>query len=279
MVDVQDENNPAESPEMIKPACCDTFVVKKKKLGVEYFSLTFGPFSKIRACRPGHFIQLKLPDSQVFFRRPMSVAGVIPQNSEMEIVLKVVGRGTSSMSRLKKGDPVNILGPLGIPFKLPHRNESAVLVAGGVGVPPLLFLAETMISKGFDPEKILFYYGGRTSADIILRSRIKSLGVRFSPVTEDGSYGIEGIVTEPLEKMLNGAKGEKLRLYACGPEGMLKAINNLGLKYGVDGQISLEALMPCGIGVCLGCVVPLTEGGHARVCTEGPVFDIGKVAL
>ncbi len=87
------------------------------------------------------------------------------------------------------------------------------------------------------------------------------------------------MVTKPVEQFIKNNTDKKLRIYACGPEGMLKASNDLGLKYKIPGQVSLEAPMPCGIGICLGCVVPLTKGGHARVCCEGPVFNIGEVVL
>ena len=266
---------------MTKPTCCDTAVTKRKKLGDEYFSLTFGPLPRISAFRPGHFIQLQLPGTDLFFRRPMSVAGVALESSELEIVFKVVGRGTSAMSHLRGGDVVNILGPLGTPFKLPRRNETIALVAGGVGVPPLLLLARTLIGRRFDPARITIYYGGRSTKDIILRRRIKNLGIQFVPVTEDGSFGTRGLVTDPTIELLQNTEKDRLhlRLYACGPKPMLKAVNDLGLKWGVGGQLSLEAPMPCGVGICLGCVVSLTEGGQARVCKEGPVFDIGEVVL
>jgi dihydroorotate dehydrogenase electron transfer subunit len=136
-----------------------------------------------------------------------------------------------------------------------------------------------MVDKGHDPSSIEFFYGGRSAEDIIDRARIKKLGVRFHPVTEDGTLGQKGLVTMPVEQMLNDRKNEPLRLYSCGPEAMLKAVDTLGVKYTVPGQISVEAPMPCGVGICLGCVVKLTAGGHARVCREGPVFEIGEVAL
>jgi len=267
--------------EMTKPICRDAAVIKRKKLGDGYFSLTFGPLPQIGLFRPGHFIGLQLPGTDLFFRRPMSVAGVVSESRELEIILRVVGRGTLAMSRLRSGDMVNILGPLGKPFRLPRRSETIALVAGGVGVPPLLLLAETLIGRGFDPRKINFYYGGRKAADIILRRRIKSLGVPFYPVTEDGSYGAKGLVIDPILELLQNTDKDRLglRLYACGPQGMLKAVNDLGLKWGVGGQLSLEAPMACGMGICLGCVVHLTAGGQARVCKEGPVFDNGEVVL
>jgi dihydroorotate dehydrogenase electron transfer subunit len=210
----------------------------------------------------------------------MSVASVSGQANEIEIILKVLGRGTKMMSGLKKGDPVNILGPLGVPFKFPRRNQTVIMVAGGVGFPPLLYLATEMIARGHDPALIEFFYGGRSAGDIVEKTRIRKLGVKLRPVTEDGSLGSRGLVTQAVKEFITSRKETaKPVMYGCGPEGMLKATDDLGRKYGVGGQLSLEAPMPCGIGICLGCVVNLREGGHARVCCDGPVFDIGEVIL
>lgn len=263
---------------MIRPTCEDTFLIKKRDLKNDYFSAVFGGYSRVGQCRPGQFIQVQLPCTDVYFRRPMSIAAVAPEGA-IEVLFKVVGRGTRLLGDLCRGDRVNILGPLGVPFRLPRKSETTVMVAGGVGFPPLLYLATTMVSAGYDPKKIHFFYGGRTSADLIERSRIRKLGVVFHPVTDDGSFGEKGLVTEPVERFIADRAGTKLRMYGCGPEGMLKATDELGVRLGVPGQISLEAPMPCGVGVCLGCVVPLVKGGHARVCMEGPVFEIGEVSL
>lgn len=264
---------------MTKPTCEDTFLVKKRDLKNNYFSVTFSRYSRTAACRPGQFVHIRIPSSDIFFRRAMSIAHVSVERGEIELLLKVVGRGTRLLGQLRKNDPVNMLGPLGVPFALPKKRERAVMVAGGVGFPPLLFLATEMIKHGHDPRKIEFFYGGKSSDDLIERGRIKKLGVNFHPVTEDGSLGEKGLVTRPVEDFIVNRRHDPLRLYGCGPDGMLKAINELGLRLGVPGQISLEAPMPCGIGVCLGCVVPLKAGGHARVCCEGPVFEIGEVEL
>jgi dihydroorotate dehydrogenase electron transfer subunit len=104
------------------------------------------------------------------------------------------------------------------------------------------------------------------------------MGINLTIVTEDGSLGEKGLVTSPVKDYLENHDGS-VQIYSCGPTGMLKAVNDLGMQGGIGGQLSLEAAMPCGFGVCLGCVVPLTAGGHARVCREGPVFEIGEVAL
>lgn len=264
---------------MTKPSCEDTFVVRCRDLKNHYFSLILGPYSRVSQCRPGQFVHVKLPSTDVFFRRAFSVAAVEPSGNTIEIIFKVLGRGTRLMGRLRPGDVINLLGPLGVPFKPPRRDEVSVLVGGGVGFPPLLLLASSLIEKGYDPKSIHFFYGGRAATDILERSRIKRLGVRFRPVTEDGSYGQRGLVTDPLSALLRNPPPGRLRMYACGPEPMLKAVNSLALAFGVRGQLSLEAPMPCGTGICLGCVVPLTAGGNARVCCDGPVFDIGVVDL
>ncbi len=263
---------------MKKPTCEDCYLVKKRDLKNNYYSLTFENYKRAKDCQPGHFIQIDLPSTDIFFRRPMSVASVTPRENKIEMIFKVVGKGTNLLKHLKKGSPVNILGPLGVPFKLPLKNDNIILIAGGVGFPPLMFLTLNLIEKGYDPRKINFFYGGRSAEDILEKSRIKNTGVKFNPVTEDGSLGDKGLITQPVEKFIKESKG-KLRIYSCGPEGMLKAVDELGQKYNLPGQLSLEAPMPCGVGICLGCVVPLVEGGYTRVCCDGPVYEIGEVIL
>jgi dihydroorotate dehydrogenase electron transfer subunit len=264
---------------MTKTICEKTLVVKKRNLKNDYYSLTFGPYSGSTGCRPGHFFHLRLPSADIFFRRAMSVAGVDTEQQEAEIIFRAIGRGTTLLSRMTKGDELDVLGPLGKPFSLPKRGEIPVIVAGGVGLPPMLYLAEDLVRRGTSPDRIEFFYGGRSSSDIIERSRIKKTGVRFHPTTDDGSFGQKGLVTEFVEKLFMAEPKGKYRLYACGPEPMLKAVDQIGVRMKVPGQLSLEAPMPCGYGVCLGCVVPLTSGGNARVCADGPVFDIGEVKL
>jgi len=262
---------------MTKATCEDTRLIKRRNLRNDYYSFTFAPFSAAGRCRAGHFVHARLPTGEVFFRRAFSVASVDPEENEVELIMKVMGRGTRIMAGMRNGDPISLLGPLGRPFAPPRKSERAILVAGGVGFPPLLNLADQMIRRGHDPEKIIFLYGGRSRADIVERSRIRRLGVQLRIMTEDGSLGDRGLVTDPLNEIVQG--GGPARVYACGPEGLLKAVNEQALTLKVPGQLALEAPMPCGIGVCLGCVVPLTAGGHARVCCDGPVFEIGEVAL
>ncbi len=264
---------------MTRTATEVTYLTKARDLKNDYYAFTFGPYSKARHFKPGQFIHACLPGTEVYFRRAFSVAAIDPDNDAIELIFKVFGRGTRLMGKMRKGDAIDFLGPLGNTFALPGKSERVIMVAGGVGFPPLMFFAEYLVNKGYDPKKIEFFYGGASKPDIIERARIKRMGVNFRPVTEDGSLGEPGLVTIPVEQFIQDHRADKLRVYGCGPEGMLKATSDLALKYTVAGQLSLEAPMPCGIGICMGCVVPLTDGGHARVCREGPVFDIGRVKL
>lgn len=264
---------------MSKIACEYTRVVRHRDLKNQYFSLTLGPFSKVSSCRPGQFVHVELPHSDIFFRRAFSIASVSEKDNQLELIYKVFGRGTRLLSSLRKDDPVSLLGPIGVPFTRPGKNQTAVMVAGGIGFPPLLYLATDLINRGFDPGSIEFFYGGRSKMDLIEQSRIKKLGVRYHPVTEDGSVGEKGMVTGPVERMLELTKTGKPVLYSCGPEPLLKAVDSLGRQRQIHGQLAVEAPMPCGIGVCLGCVVERVSGGYARVCVDGPVFDIGEILL
>lgn len=254
-------------------------VLKRRHLSRDYYSLTFGPCSRVAKCRPGQFVHIMLPDTNIYFRRAMSLAAVDVKKGEIEIIFKVFGRGTTIMADYGKGVELDILGPLGTPFKMPGKADRVIMVGGGVGFPPLLYLATRLVGDGFDPKKIEFFYGGRTAGEIVERGRIRALGVKLHPVTDDGTFGEKGLVTTAVERWLDEEKPARPRIYSCGPEAMLKAVDELGMRRSVPGQVSLEAPMPCGFGVCLGCVVPLRAGGHARVCTEGPVFDIGEVVL
>lgn len=262
-------------------ACEDTLVVKKRDLKNAYFSLTLSPFRFAGHCKPGQFVHLKLDSGEILFRRAFSVASVDVKKKEVEVIFKIFGRGTKLLGELHVGDKLNCLGPLGVPFAPPTKKEPVIMIAGGIGFPPLLYLADDLIAKGHNPKLIHFVYGGKGSEDIIERPRIKKLGVNFLPVTQDGSLGEKGLVTKPVERLINELIAAKKppRLYGCGPVGMLRATDALGVKYQLKGQLAIEAPMPCGVGVCLGCIVPRVAGGNLRVCYEGPVVGFGEVVL
>jgi len=247
-----------------------------------YRSLQLTGFKPGRKIYPGNFVHLKVTDClEPYFRRAFSVADYDSRTDCLEIIYKVVGRGTSLMADYQKGDTVDLIGPLGNRFTFPGKKKTAMIVAGGVGLPPLFYLSQQMLAAGHDPDRILFFYGGRSREDLIRLSHIKKQGVRFYPCTDDGSFGYKGFVTEAVRDHLPDIDRKNIMIYGCGPEPMLAALQDLALNENLAGEISLEAPMPCGVGVCLGCVKPrLDQPGHyVRVCYEGPVFKMGEVKL
>ncbi len=224
-----------------------------------------GQFVQIRAARPGSIDPL--------LARPLSIHRALPSSGELSIIFKVVGRGTAMLAAAQVGASLTVLGPIGNGFAIPESTGHLALLAGGVGMPPLFFLAEWLHRRQPAPAITLFY-GGRTCADLLCLPAWEALGVSMVTATDDGSCGHHGLVTEPFQQRLPEHAVDFLA--ACGPRAMLRAVQRLALANGIPGQLSLEARMACGVGACLGCVCA-TLGGHRRVCVDGPVFALDEV--
>jgi dihydroorotate dehydrogenase electron transfer subunit len=221
---------------------------------------------------PGQFLMLRVAeDSDPLLARPFGISGFTRKGTgaEVEIIYRVVGRGTGMMARWTAGHRSTFLGPLGRGFTLPQEGSSSLLVAGGVGLPPILALARKMEGLGRAGELTLVY--GEAN-----RGRLVDLEAEFSPevkitmCTEDGSCGNRGLVTDLL---YDKEYGEGCHLYVCGPNPMMRAVLELTAGGCRSAQYSLEARMACGFGVCAGCVIRSATGDYVRVCREGPVFD------
>ncbi|WP_025321349.1 dihydroorotate dehydrogenase electron transfer subunit [Deferrisoma camini] len=249
------------------------WVVYREALGGEYYRLRLRPAEPFGA-EPGQFVMLQVGEGiDPLLRRPFSIHRMDPlTGGEFEVLFRVAGRGTSLLARRHVGDRVDVLGPLGRGFTL--DAEAPVLVGGGVGVAPLLFLAEAFLDRGVRPRLVL---GARSDRDLLCHGDFACLSVPCELVTEDGSLGRTGLVTTPLEHALREAGGAA-RVYACGPMPMLRAVADLCARHGVGCEVSLEAHMACGVGACLGCVVPAAGGGYLRVCKDGPVFRGEQIA-
>jgi len=239
-----------------------------------------------RAARPGQFVMLQVHDGRdPLLRRPMSVCRVPgAARRRVQILYKVVGEGTRLLSRQRVGGRLAALGPLGYGFRQPARRRGAaqaqvLLVAGGVGIAIFPFLADALHRRGVRP---VLLYGARTARDLVALEMFRSRGLAVRLATEDGSRGARGFVTALLDPLLRG-DGPRPEIYACGPTSMLRAVGALAVQTGTPCQLALESQMPCGIGVCLGCVVacPGDAAGpvYRRVCTEGPVFEAKTVRV
>lgn len=247
-----------------------------------FYSLTVTGFRAAKRVFPGHFVHIKVRDAlDPFFRRAFSVADYDAASGKLEIIYKVVGKGTSILGGKKKGDHLDLLGPLGNHFATVSKRKTIVIVAGGIGFPPLYYLAARLIHSGHAGSKILFFYGARTRNELVEMRRIRKLGVEFIPCTDDGSYGQAGFVTAAVADRLETLDPQRTVVFACGPEAMLATLQDLALERGFSGEVSLEAPMPCGIGVCLGCIKPRRDNPrqYVRVCYDGPVFALGEVRM
>ena len=244
-----------------------------------YFTLVLEVPDAYADVAAGQFVMLETTGGlEPYLRRAFSVADVSKRAGVLcvELLVKVVGRGTRALAALKRGERRALLGPLGRPFALPERGRLA-LVAGGVGSAPLLLAGRRLAERGvaFD-----FFYGGRGRGDLPRRADFERLAVasggRLNVATEDGSEGFAGRVTEALGAALAG--GARYReLFACGPMAMLAALARLAREQSLPGQAALETEMGCGFGACLGCAVPHVEGRYALCCRDGPVFRLDEV--
>ncbi|MBP3730468.1 MAG: dihydroorotate dehydrogenase electron transfer subunit [Mailhella sp.] len=205
---------------------------------------------------PGQFVEIALDG--FFLRRPISVCDC--GNGELSLIYKVVGQGTQVMSCLESGASLNLLTGLGNGFSLAKSGCSPLLIGGGVGVPPLYFLARCLLKAGAVPTIVL---GFNTAAEVFFSEEFRALGIRVIVCTADGTAGQRGLVTDVLPV------GSSF-VYACGPLPMLRALDRT-LPCSAMAEFSMEERMGCGFGACMGCSI-MTKGGARRVCKDGPVF-------
>ena len=236
----------------------------------EYFKLSFRSRRLAHGVRPGQFLQVQITAGQdPFLRRPFSYYRV--HGDRIEILYEILGHGTAILSKVRTGDPLRVMGPLGRDFSERIGAKKRILVGGGVGVPPLVFLAER-----YGSEK--FFIGTKSREEVLPVREMRKFKSQVSYTTEDGSYGTKGLVTQLLEECLdesNGKPGDYF-IQTCGPTRMMERVMEIANHFGVEGEASWDERMACGVGVCLGCMVR-THRGWAPSCTEGPVFRFNEM--
>lgn len=251
-------------------------IIKNEGLKGDYFKLVFHAPEICAATCPGQFVHVKIAKlKHRILRRPFSICDV-NEKGELSVVYKVVGEGTEALSRLSAGAVCDLMGPRGNPFSLPEKDEIPVIVAGGYGSAATYILARRSKNKG------ILLLGARGSEDLILADEFRELSFEVRTSTEDGSDGQKGLVTSLLEDVISEKEG-RYRFYGCGPQGMLMAMGKILTANGLDGELSLDHLMCCGVGACFACVIKVidkenAEGWrYARTCREGPVFKASEV--
>jgi len=254
---------------------CEATIVRHEPAGGGYRLVTFESPALAEAAKPGQFLHVRVPNLwQGALRRPFSICQV--EKAFVSILYKTVGSGTEALARIPAGARVNLLGPLGHGFPTEIGDRIPVLVGGGYGVAPLLFLASRIPRRAG-----LLFAGGRTGSDILLREAFEALGWEIHLATEDGSIGTAGRVTDALDRWAEHAPPANCAFFACGPDGMLKAVGDRAIAWNCPAWLSLDKHMGCGVGACLACVQTLRRDDgtsyKGRVCRDGPVFEARQI--
>jgi len=234
------------------------------------FVLELSGSAATKDIRSGNFAEIKVDNHpDVFLRRPFSYLDFDEDENMVSFFVKAIGKGTSKLGTLEKGDTLNIIHPLGNTFSIPE-NKKVLITGGGSGIAPFIMLGRELKAKG---NKVVILTGGRTASDILFTEEFKAYG-DVHCTTEDGSLGEKGLLTQ--HSIFKQSDLDFDLIYTCGPEGMMKAVAGIAKEHKIACEASLENLMACGFGACLCCIQETTEGNKC-VCTEGPVFNINDL--
>lgn len=250
-------------------------ITSNRQVGRDMFEMKLVALSLAEECQPGQFIHVLVgSETDPLLRRPLSLYDVDQAKGKIQLLYRVVGKGTRLLTRLKIGDYLDVMGPLGRGFSLPNGLRQVLLVGGGVGIAPLVYLARVLKSQDYD---VTVLYGAASSDQLVVIEKLAQIGATIQVATMDGSSGYKGLVTELMAEHINNGKVDYI--YTCGPESMMAEVARFARKYNLPGEVSLEENMACGVGACLGCArkIDSRSEGYVKVCREGPVFNIKEV--
>jgi dihydroorotate dehydrogenase electron transfer subunit len=274
---------------VLKPEVFLSNIIHKKEITTGIFHIVIeSPVLAQKVC-PGQFVMIQTHDNtDPLLRRPFSLCGA--EKDVVEILFQVRGKGTEAMSKWKSGQVINIMGPLGNGFCIPGKAEEACLVGGGVGIAPLVFLAQHIKNEHVHMA-IKVFLGGKTENDVSLLAGFNLQGCDLFIATEDGRRGFQGLVSELFLDHIrkeSTSSNTNTCIFGCGPFPMAKALADIAFTYNISCQLSIESRMACGVGACLGCVVDTKNKAnnnkdecsqvmYKRVCVDGPVFDSREI--
>lgn len=245
-------------------------IAEKSAIARNIYSFTISCPEIAQVAVPGQFVHIRI--GSFTLRRPISICGIDPIKGTLRIVFEIRGEGTSAIADLNKGDVIDMLAPLGHGFTVNPDFKKVILIGGGIGTPPMLPLAKAY------GEKAVAISGFRNASAVILQEDFAAAGAETILCTDDGSAGIHGFVTQPLEELVRNGRVDAV--FACGPTPMLKRITEICKENSIYCEISLEERMACGIGACLGCACKTKRNDEeyfAHVCKDGPVFKAEEV--
>jgi dihydroorotate dehydrogenase electron transfer subunit len=274
-------------------------IIFNRKIKSAYYKMRiFCPEIAVRA-QPGQFVMVRVTDVlDPLLRRPFAIHRICNESDSapslaspscIELLYHIAGKGTLILSEKKRGEALDLFGPLGNGFHVEHNLKTAVLIAGGIGVAPLFPLAQALkerkCTRAAAPHVFVFL-GGKTAQDVLCRNDFKKLGATVAVSTEDGSAGTPGLVTDLLSVFFaKRPPSEDMppALFGCGPLPMLRTLSEIARVHTLPCQISLESRMACGVGACLGCTIPTRSDqekglSYQRACKEGPVFESTAIA-
>lgn len=235
--------------------------------------LSFLPLSKTREPQPGQFYMFGLSSSDPLLKRPFSLFRKTERG--LHILYRIKGKGTALLREMRVGSQLDVIGPLGNYFPIPAVRQTPVIMAGGIGIASVFYLAEKLAEAGRRPH---LFYGVREEGELLFMNEVQGLAERTYISTDDGSCGEKGCITDMARNFFSGlpVTNKDYVIYSCGPRPMLEALHWITKDRNIPAYVSMEERMACGIGACLGCVVK-TTAGYKRVCKEGPVFDIRDI--
>ncbi len=254
-----------------------TEVLSNVRVGDGLYRIRLSCHRQYAGAVPGQFVMVRLSDRiEPLLPRPFSIHRLIKETGSataIEVLYKVVGKGTYQLSRKQPGEYLDLTGPLGSGFVLPGGVLKVYIAAGGIGVAPMIFLLTFMQEHKIDLAGVQVFLGAKSKSEILCQKEISRLGVQVHTTTDDGSAGDQCLVTDPLDGAV--AKNPPDIMYACGPPEMLTCVAGIADKHNVPCQISIETMMACGMGACLGCAVASRKhpDAYLHACLDGPVFD------
>ncbi len=251
-------------------------VLDNRPVTSDWFVMDIAAPATAPQCQPGQFLHIRpIPTHDPLLRRPLSIYDVLSESGIISLLYRIAGRGTSLLAKVAAEDNIDIMGPLGRGFTIPSENESVILVGGGVGVAPLMYLARVALERQCRVKLLL---GAANAAQLGAAHRFERAGAQVKTASMDGSEGCHGLVTDLLEEE---NPGDYARLYTCGPTPMMARVSAWAKAHDLWGEMSLEEHMACGVGACLGCACQLNalQPGYAKVCKDGPVFNIQAVEI